>query len=287
MSSSSFHSDQDEPQEGDFLEYYATLNNDRYFSTNSPHAVTTTNGPNRRTNSKLKIKAINYDMSSNFRFRSRSVVMPMPTDVAIMKQKRLISDENNKVNLSEQTWISHQLRLKQSERAFRGISQTIQNVKAVQSLQLADRGVGSSTRPSEFARVKVQEELGMVHLEPCECCQLEYLPINLPFCVPRKAIQDVQRQRIASLGTTDHTTTTSYSPLSNRARVKQYDTCHVCRFCSQFFRSPDDYRRSYAQEAEEARRQMQLAIQAREDLKLDPLLALEMNRKRQNYEGYS
>jgi hypothetical protein len=167
---------------------------------------------------------------------------------------------------------------------------------------------------SELSKAKVKESLGSLKKIPCGCCQRNFLDVNLPLKVSKKAIMDI---KIVWSGGLNSKTVFGGSPVDEKKRKKKkddnetdgdsdteidnsspqpspspgaskkaailtrlgcYEQASVCIFCAQFFSIQEDYRPSYATITYEERKAVFLENKRKEKEYWDPLKMMEKDR---------
>lgn len=166
---------------------------------------------------------------------------------------------------------------------------------------------------SDLDRAKSQEALQTIHKVACGCCQLLFLPVNLPTKVSRKAIldnrikwsgrlnsrtifggRDTNRSLTGSEEQWNDTMTKEEIAQAQAAAANDleeamiarekvvprcYDQIGVCIFCAQFFQEPEKYRPSYQQIVYEEKKTAYFQQKEREREWWDPLRMVEKDRE--------
>lgn len=158
---------------------------------------------------------------------------------------------------------------------------------------------------SDLERAKMEESLDATHKVPCGCCTQEFLEVNLPMRVSRKAILDIRIKWSGQLTSTNVFRSNIFRDLvqdsnegsssgkkkgtnsSNYDTVPQcYDQVGVCVFCTQFFQEPEEYRPSYDRITYEERKAAFFEMKRKEREYWDPLKMVEADRERLEAAGF-
>lgn len=223
----------------------------------------------------------------------------------------------NSNGMSMERYIPDDKRTRALQRQFLSVKQLLDESRNIQ--KSLDREM-KRLAVSDLDRAKTQEALQTVHKVACGCCNMEFLPVNLPMKVSRKAILDIRQKwsgRLTSktvFGGTEDVKATEEDDLqmllaatdatkkvdareSSKKKQQQmqeeyaqkrqqavptcYDQVGVCVFCAQFFHTPEKYRPSYQQIVHEEKRAAYMEQKEREREYWDPLRMVEKDRERQ------
>lgn len=221
----------------------------------------------------------------------------------------LQSNRNGK--FSAENAIPDDRRTRSLQRQFMTVKQLLEESRSMQkSMERETRRLAVS----DLERAKMQESLQTIHKVPCGCCQVLFLPVNLPVKVSRKAILDNRikwsgrlnsrtifggRDTTRSLTGADDqwegVTSKEEQAAAAAAAAKEeeeealiarekcvprcYDQVGVCLFCAQFFQEPEKYRPSYRQIVFEEKKAAFLQQKEREREWWDPLRMVEKDRE--------
>lgn len=221
----------------------------------------------------------------------------------------------NKGKHSNENWIPEETRFKSLQRELLTVKEIFVDTKILEtSLQRELKRLNIS----DLERAKTEERLVATRKIPCGCCTQEFLYVNLPMKVSRKAIIDIRVKWSGKLSSNTVFRGTSVHELADalaeQNRVKQqknkknrdpnastgslgeeegmdteidmmgssvprcYDTVGVCIFCAQFFHEPEDYRPSYQAIVYEEKKTAYFDKKRREREYWDPLKMLEKDR---------
>lgn len=159
---------------------------------------------------------------------------------------------------------------------------------------------------TDLDRAKFEESLKSTHKIPCSCCQKEFLYVNLPLKVSRKAIIDIRIKWSGSLssatvfgelppvddylenggtGTLGNTAGSTAGKKKNKSTSnvlgmvpRCYDEVGVCVFCAQFFHVQEDYRPSFQAITYQERKTQFFTNKRKEKEYWDPLEMIKRDR---------
>ncbi|KAJ1426012.1 hypothetical protein B484DRAFT_87111 [Ochromonadaceae sp. CCMP2298] len=207
---------------------------------------------------------------------------------------------NKNVNLSNEAWIPSDFRMKTLGRDISAATDTLLVIKK-REFSLAREM--KRLLVSDLERARTEERLDATHKIPCECCMLEFLYVNLPLKVSRKAIFDIRAKWSGKLSsatvfggvemmTEEEEEAANKSPSKSRQQVAMekknqllatvpscYDEVGVCVFCAQFFQIQEEYRPSYLSITAEERRAAMRVVKRREEEYWDPLKMVQKDRE--------
>jgi hypothetical protein len=211
---------------------------------------------------------------------------------------------------SNENWIPEEIRMKSLQRELLTVKEIFADTKTLEmSLQREMKRLSVS----DLDRAKAEEKLVATRKMPCGCCMQEFLYVNLPMKVSKKAIIDIRVKWSGTLSSTSVFRGTSARELADTLAEQQkmksskknygslsdseilapsaeidlmgssvprcYDTVGVCVFCAQFFQSPEDYRPSYQAIVYQEKKTAYFENKRREREYWDPLKMLEKDRE--------
>jgi hypothetical protein len=213
---------------------------------------------------------------------------------------------------SNEAWIPENARMRQFQRDLLVVQEVLQDTKVLED------SLGREMKRlmvSDLDRAKSEEQLDATRKVPCGCCTQMFLKVNLPMKVSRKAIQDIRVLWSGKLTSTNvfrgnsvrditvgadksgkRSTAAATSSSSASSGLEEdmsvngifptcYDQVGVCRFCTQFFGEPEDYRPSFQNITFQERKAAHFEQKRREREYWDPLKMLEKDRtKQEEYE---
>jgi hypothetical protein len=234
-------------------------------------------------------------------------------DLKPLIMKRLVESHDRHLfktaKTSIENWLPDDLRKKSLQRDLTNAKETLgDSIKWETSMAREMKRL----LVSDLDRAKMEEALDAKHKQPCGCCTLEFLDVNLPLKVSRKAILDIRVKWSGELNsvtifrnTNIHkllaeqaelpaaTFATSAAGNNNSGTRKQkqhhasydavpacYDQVGVCVFCAQFFQEPEEYRPSYQMITFQERKTAFYEIKRKEKEYWDPLKIIEDDRMR-------
>lgn len=216
--------------------------------------------------------------------------------------------QTNKAVLSNEAWIPNEYRMKT---LGRDISAATDNLQVIQKREISLAREMRRLLVSDLERAQTEERLDATHKQRCECCMQEFLYVNLPLKVSRKAILDIRTKWSGKLSSAtvfggpdpleiedetmemqaDGTMRSTSSPAKSkeqRAMEKKvkllssipacYDEVGVCVFCAQFFQVQEEYRPSYLTITQTERKAAAREARRRELEYWDPLKMVEKDR---------
>lgn len=219
----------------------------------------------------------------------------------------------NKPVLSNEAWIPNEIRMKTLGRDISAATDTLLVMKK-REMSLAREM--RRLLVSDLERAQTEERLDATHKQRCECCMQEFLYVNLPLKVSRKAIVDIRTKWSGKLSSAtvfggpdlleneeetmemqaDGTMRSTTSPVKSkeqRAMEKKiqllssvpacYDEVGVCVFCAQFFQVQEEYRPSYLTITQTEKRAAARESRRRELEYWDPLKMVEKDRAAQEH----
>lgn len=218
-----------------------------------------------------------------------------------------IARSQNKPVLSNEAWIPNELRMKTLGRDITAASDALLIIKKREISMAREMRRLDVT---DLQRAQTEEGLGATHKLPCECCMQEFLYVNLPLRVSRKAIVDIRTKWSGKLSSAtvfggpeaisdeeftmqaDGTMRSTQSPSKSKSALEKksallsgvpscYDEVSVCIFCAQFFHVQEDYRPSYLAITQNEKRAAAKEARRREKEYWDPLKMVEKDRKEQ------
>lgn len=203
---------------------------------------------------------------------------------------------------SAENWIPEDMRMRAIQRNIMFAKETLEGTMKLESNMAREM---KRLMVSDLERAKVEETLDATRKLPCGCCTQDFLYVNLPMFVSRKAILDIRIKWSGQLNSSNVFRSTSFRELvedrdsghshRDKDRGKKassnnhasydtvpqcYDQVGVCVFCTQFFQEPEDYRPSYAMITYEERRALHLEAKRKEREYWDPLKMVEDDRMR-------
>lgn len=221
--------------------------------------------------------------------------------------------QQGKPSFSNEAWIPNDIRMKNLGRDISAANDTLLVIKKREvSLAREMRRL----LVSDLERAQTEERLDATHKQRCECCMQEFLYVNLPLKVSRKAIVDIRTKWSGKLSSAtvfggpdlleqeeetmemqaDGTMRSTTSPVKSkeqRAMEKKiqllssvpacYDEVGVCVFCAQFFQVQEEYRPSYLTITQTERRAAAQESRRRELEYWDPLKMVEKDRTAQEH----
>lgn len=228
----------------------------------------------------------------------------------------VISNNNSKNRHSNENWIPEDIRMRSLQRELLTVKEIFADTKNLEtSLQREMKRLAVS----DLERAKAEEKLVATKKVPCGCCMQEFLYVNLPMKVSKKAIIDIRIKWTGKLNsatvfreTNVHELADELANLQTKNATKRamrdtgsvgsvesqqsmmsvseidimgssvprcYDTVGICIFCSQFFQSPEEYRPSYQAIVYEEKKTAYLENKRREREYWDPLKMLEKDRE--------
>ncbi len=232
-----------------------------------------------------------------------------------LSNKRSVDSFSNLSNVglkgkhSNENWIPEDIRMRSLQRELLTVKEIFVDTKILESsLQREMKRLNIS----ELDKAKTEERLVATRKMPCGCCMQDFLYVNLPMKVSRKAILDIRVKWSGKLSSTSVFRGTSVHELAealaeqnkNRKRLKDgstsgssiadmesteidlmgnsvprcYDMVGVCIFCAQFFQAPEEYRPSYQAIVYEEKKTAYFERKRREREYWDPLKMLEKDR---------
>lgn len=109
------------------------------------------------------------------------------------------STNKTKNNLSNEAWIPNDIRMRTIGRDLSAANETLTIIKK-REISLAREM--KRLLVSDLSRAKTEESLDATHKIPCECCMQEFLYVNLPLKVSKKAIVDIRTKWSGKLNST-------------------------------------------------------------------------------------
>ncbi len=157
---------------------------------------------------------------------------------------------------------------------------------------------------SDLDRAKFEESvLKSIHKIPCSCCQKDFLYVNLPLKVSRKAIIDIRIKWSGKLSSatvfgdipsledgTGHGGTGTMTSTGGKKKKgsndpgvlgtvpRCYDEVGVCVFCAQFFHVQEEYRPSFQAITYQERKTQHFDNKRKEKEYWDPLEMIKRDR---------
>ena len=219
-----------------------------------------------------------------------------------------ITRSQNKPVLSNEAWIPSDIRMKSLGRDINAANESLLIIKKREISMAREMRRLDVT---DLQRAQTEEGLGATHKMPCECCMQEFLYVNLPLKVSRKAIVDIRTkwsgklssatvfggpeevveeeftlQTDGTMRSTSPAKSKSLSALEKKNALLSgvpscYDEVSVCIFCAQFFHVQEDYRPSYLAITQNEKRAAAREARRREKEYWDPLKMVEKDRKEQ------
>jgi hypothetical protein len=205
----------------------------------------------------------------------------------------------NKTKQSNENWIPEEMRLRSLQRELLTVKEIFNDTKTLEnSLQREMKRLNVS----DLDRAKAVEKLAATKKMPCGCCMQDFLHVNLPMKVSRKAVIDLRIKwsgKLTSDSVFRGTSTRELADsLAENAKNKKdgppsvedidtfgstvprcYDKVGVCIFCAQFFQEPDDYRPSYQAIVYQEKKTAYFETKRREREYWDPLKMLDKDRE--------
>jgi len=218
------------------------------------------------------------------------------------------SRQSNKVVLSNEAWIPNEIRMKNMKR---DISVANETLLVIQKREMSMAREMRRLMVTDLARAQTEESLDATHKMPCECCMQEFLYVNLPLKVSRKAIVDIRTKWSGKLssatvfggsepgaeeegngggdsheGSPSKTKTKEQRAMERKKQLLSsvpacYDQVGVCVFCAQFFQVQEEYRPSFAAITQTEKRAAIKEARRREREYWDPLKMVEKDRQEQ------
>jgi hypothetical protein len=254
-------------------------------------------------NSKTKFPQSNHQHRQQ---QQQQPVIKRQLDSEKMERERNARQVNgNKAPvLSNEAWMPNDYRMKTLGRDLSAANETLLIIKK-REMSLAREM--RRLLVSDLERAQTEERLDATHKVPCECCMQEFLYVNLPLKVSRKAIVDI---RTKWSGTLNSATVFGLMPEAEQAAQDEedsaknngknrqqraldkknqllssvpacYDEVGVCVFCAQFFQVQEEYRPSYLSITQTERRAAMQEAKRREQEYWDPLKMVEKDRHEQ------
>lgn len=109
-------------------------------------------------------------------------------EMAGAKQKLVMEQRKDARLFSSASWLPGRLRLAQLQREAKELDHATSQIAAVHAFR--DKTGGQPI--TQFELETNEFNLGTLRKLACGCCGVEYLPVNLPFSVTRKAIADMR-----------------------------------------------------------------------------------------------
>lgn len=214
----------------------------------------------------------------------------------------------NKPSMSSEAWMPNEIRMKSLGRDISAANETLLIIKKREISMAREM---KRLDVSDLQRAQTEEGLGATHKIPCECCMQDFLYVNLPLKVSRKAIVDIRTKWSGKLSSAtvfggpdltlqdeefvmqaDGTMRSTQSKSKQQSALEKksallsgvpscYDEVSVCIFCAQFFHVQEDYRPSYLHITQTERRAAAQEARRRELEYWDPLKMVEKDRKEQ------
>ena len=211
---------------------------------------------------------------------------------------RFSNNKNNK--LSAENWIPDDVRMRSFHRDLLNVKEILDETKRLESSLNKEM---KRLMVSDLERAKTEEVLDATRKIPCGCCMQEFLYVNLPMKVSRKAILDIRVKWSGKLSSptvfrsssvrelTNSLAETSLPPGKTIKKTQEeidalnatfprcYDKVGVCCFCAQFFQEPEEYRPSYHMITYQERKAAHFENKRREREYWDPLKMMEKDRE--------
>lgn len=208
---------------------------------------------------------------------------------------------SNRGKHSSENWIPEETRMKSLQRELLTVKEIFNGTKVLEtSLQREMKRLNVS----DLERAKTEERLVATRKIPCGCCMQDFLYVNLPMKVSKKAIIDIRikwsgklsssnvfrgtstRELADALAELQKTKKNSHDPPSleeidamGSSVPRCYDKVGVCVFCAQFFHEPEDYRPTYQTIVYQEKKTAYFENKRREREYWDPLKMLEKDRE--------
>ena len=211
---------------------------------------------------------------------------------------RFQSSKNTK--LSSENWIPDDVRMRSFHRDLLNVKEILDDTKRLESSLNKEM---KRLMVSDLERAKTEETLDATKKIPCGCCTQEFLYVNLPMKVSRKAILDIRVKWSGKLSSSTVFRSSSVRELTmalaetslpsgrtakktqeeidalNATFPRCYDKVGVCCFCAQFFQEPEEYRPSYHMITYQERKAAHFENKRREKEYWDPLKMMEKDRE--------
>eukprot|EP00981_Chlorochromonas_danica_P003377 scaffold647_cov253-Ochromonas_danica.AAC.15 len=201
---------------------------------------------------------------------------------------------------SVENWIPEDARMRTIQRNIMFAKETLENTMKLENSLAREM---KRLLVSDLQRAKMEESLDVTKKIPCGCCTQDFLYVNLPMKVSRKAIVDIRIKWSGKLSSSTVFLGLSYRDLMNEGNGESgkgtggggngsgtaasydtvplcYDEVGVCVFCAQFFQEPEVYRPSFAMITHQERKAAFMEAKRKEQEYWDPLKMVEEDRKR-------
>lgn len=214
--------------------------------------------------------------------------------------ERFLSSNKSNNKLSSENWIPDDVRMRSFHRDLLNVKEILDDTKRLESSLNKEM---KRLMVSDLERAKTEETLDATKKLPCGCCMQDFLYVNLPMKVSRKAILDLRVKWSGKLSSSTVFRSSSVRELTNslaetslpsgRTQKKTqeeidalnatfprcYDKVGVCCFCAQFFQEPEEYRPSYQMITYQERKAAHFENKRREREYWDPLKMMEKDRE--------
>mmetsp|Transcript_8142 Transcript_8142/g.12157 ORF Transcript_8142/g.12157 Transcript_8142/m.12157 type:complete len:404 (+) Transcript_8142:3-1214(+) len=172
---------------------------------------------------------------------------------------------------SSENWIPEQIRFRS---IHRDIANLKENLRCTVTLEMEQQRELRRFQTTDLQKAHLEESLNMKRKTQCACCLQPYSHVNLTMKIPVKAIIDIRKKWSGGKGGW-------WDKDDERlAKVPRcYEGVDICRFCSQFFGSQDEYRPSFDAISYEQRKAQFFETKRQEREYWDPLKMCEKDRE--------